>query len=110
MQTVKYMSLDTFEFMINTIKNLMDTARDFDKKMENVLGGDSYVISEINSQVIESIERYLTNHFEDEDNWVEYLIWEVIMSHSGQKLTIKIDEIELEANVENIYKVLTKTI
>lgn len=102
---MKHMDLDTFTFMVNTITDLLDESRDFDNKMSKAFGGDTRIITELNHKIIENIESYLKDHFNDEDCWIEYLIWEV--NTSSRPLTIQINDIDYIANTEIIYKLIT---
>lgn len=103
----KYMSLGVFTFMVNTVKELLDNSSKFNDDMSKVLGRDSQVISEINYKTIENVEMFLTEHFNDNENrWVEYLIWEVVVGENDQLNITFEDGTVVTASIESIYDIL----
>ena len=104
--SIKYMDFNTFKFLVNSVEILINNKVEFDKNFQRMLGGDTYISSELNLNIVEDIENYLTEHFNDNDNkWVSYLLWEV-NTNPDINLVININDEPYVASTEVIYDIL----
>jgi len=103
----------TFEYFKNTIElviSMFEEKREFEGKLEKVFGGDTQIISDLLTIKIEKILENLATELKDQEEWIDYLVFEVLMSPIQDPkdyiITLTTGE-ELIANIENIWFILT---
>jgi len=102
------MKFETFEILLNNCKNLYDTACDRDEKLQNVLGGDTQIMTDWWSKYIEETLKAISLEFgrnPDEDDTIDWLFWDSMCNKDGY-LNIEIEEINYVGSPKNIYLML----
>ena len=99
------MKYKMFKRKVKVINALIEKESDFNKRLQDVLGGDSYVITDLFNAEITELVKILTEEMNDTSEWIDYLIYEVNMHNSD--LTFEIDNVSYKSCTKNIYKMLT---
>lgn len=89
------MKFKTFDEIINSIVELYQKSCDSDKRLEKALGGDTTVITDNVEKTMDRLINALIIELGDdkEDGWIDYLIYENMISHNynpkEKRITIK---------------------
>lgn len=97
------MKFKTFEKLINTAKSIYEELDKKDKNLEEVFGEDSCIMSRETdvfiSNILNSIE--LEYGIVEDDNIIDWLFWENIMSNDS--LDLVIDGITYDGSIKNVW-------
>lgn len=101
------MKFETFKNTMELLLTEYNTSREKDKKLEEIFGGDSRIISELT--FLDNMMKILKEEFNDKDDFIDWFFYEVLLQNDFDKLII-INNIEYKPTYENIYKIITNTI
>jgi hypothetical protein len=106
------LSYNTFKSIINNLISLIEEERKFDEALEKTFGSDTQIVTSITSNFIENMIKTLEEDMNDNDGWIDYLIYESLLSPLVKKseIYIFINGKQYEASIENIYKILEGTL
>ena len=105
------MTYNYFKKTIELIVSMYDEKIEFEKKLEKVFGGDTRIISELFDKKIETMIENLAKELNDKDKWIDYLVFEVLMSPCStdkKEFTIVIDGKEKIANTKTIWEIINE--
>jgi hypothetical protein len=103
------MTYKYFENTINTILKMYEKRIEIDDSFSKIFGNDSTIISPFFNKEIQDLIDNLSEELNDKENkWLEYLIFEVMMSNKDKDYTIVLeDKTKLIASPKSIWFILT---
>jgi hypothetical protein len=106
------MKFKTFENLLNNCKDLYDAACERDSKLQEVLGGDTAVMTDWWSKYIEDTLKTISLEFNvnpNTDNSVDWLFWDSMLGYDTNNgyLNFTIDGINYVGSPKNVYLDLT---
>lgn len=95
------MKYETFEGLLNNCKKLYEGSVTRDKKLEEVLGGDTVVRTDWWDQYIEGILKCISDEYGDSED-IDWLFWENMINSKDYNDFI-IDDVKYEGSPKNIW-------
>lgn len=100
------MNYKTFERLLNSCKDLYEEGCARDRRMSDVLGGDTAVMTDWWDVYITNTLDALKEEFNDKDETIDWLFWES-MTNNGEYLDFTVDDVNYIGNPKNVYLELT---
>ncbi len=98
-----------FEDRLFNLKSLWDSAIEHDKKLEEVFGGDSVIMTDWWSSYMEKEIKLIAEEMGDTDEVIEWLFWESMNSYEDY-YSFYIDDVEFEGSPSNVWKDITNNL
>ncbi len=103
------MKFKVFKMLCKTVVDGVNKTHQYDKGLEKAFGKDCTIISNAQQVYYEGIESALALEFNDTE-WINWIIWEVKLSHSSRDLHFSVDDIDYQGTYKNIYLMLTNNL
>ena len=102
------MTYNYFEETINLIFQMYETKRKIDSNFQKVFGNDTTIISSFFEDELQKSIENLAKELNDTDEWIEYLLFEVMFSNTNKDYEITLSNgTKLIANTKSIWFLLT---